>query len=746
MSTQQSKTMLMELLNELYELSQTDSLSTMSEEDKFRAAYALNLCTVSVSQIIDYNDVNFMEHEYESILNNLNLEEMPKDEALLHILKQLLDVITYFRIQEGEKKLLEKEYQQKMKNAIWNAVPNIGMIVTGGNPVTMAISLASQVGIGYMNYRKEKAQIGLEQERKEWELQRSAMEQFNGLRRELFDTAWRLSKKYNFKDEYRLTERQITQFNRILTDSDDLRRYERLKYIEEKFKAYPPFWYYLGNAANAVAQDTSRYEAKLCSNYKKKAEKAFRYFLDRTDRNLLREDQLEASCALELFDLIENKEEKLALLERAKNASGNALDVLELCAMSYYKIDETQKAADLFRMLVNEDYNIKLNAQLLSGIYISQVINNKELEASSRNAYYTLQMRVGSEHLLPMPARNNNSAKFNESFLDAQKDNLRKMYAEVLTEFIKKYTREYDALCKREGNISKDMIELLERLCGVVKQIAPDRVFLDPLNEVIHNRRDEFLKMVRFNSIGDPRTPIISFRAITEKAFCSLAAYISARTDDMDSMYFISEAEADLEKFCTDNGLHRYSPVRATALAIVDERPIVKALSDEVFENLSKKAAGYAKIVKSIVNENPLIQKSKKGNLSFYIYGEKNFDYYLRKNEIILMECHDSSTPIIAIFNDRSMWDQDLVLTTEDIVLLEKKKKKGVLTYSDAAKSYCKKGLRFDRNIFSNSAINMENFRKLTDALSHFQSQNQDVKVSRDITEVIQAVKNILQK
>ena len=255
----QKQAALRELLSLLMPADSTEDQAQMSEEEKLKAAYALNLCTVSVSQIIDYNDIFFLEQEYEAILNNLNLEEMPKDEALLRILKQLLDVITYFRIQEGEKKLLEKEYQQKMKNAIWNAVPNIGMIVAGGNPITMAISLASQVGIGYMNYRREKAKIGLEQERKEWELQRSAMEQFNGLRRELFDTAWRLADRYKFPDSYRLTERQITQYNRILMDPDDQRRYDRLFYVKDSFAAYPPFWYYLGSAANAVYQNEDRY-------------------------------------------------------------------------------------------------------------------------------------------------------------------------------------------------------------------------------------------------------------------------------------------------------------------------------------------------------------------------------------------------------------------------------------------------------------------------------------------------------
>ena len=129
---------------------------------KIKTAYALNLCTVSVSQIIDYSDIVILEQEYDAILNNLNIEQMPKDEALLNILKQLLDTITFFRMQEGDKKFIDREYQNKMKNAIWSAIPNIGFIFAGGHPLALAVSLASQVGVGYMNYRKTKAENQLD--------------------------------------------------------------------------------------------------------------------------------------------------------------------------------------------------------------------------------------------------------------------------------------------------------------------------------------------------------------------------------------------------------------------------------------------------------------------------------------------------------------------------------------------------------------------------------------------------------
>ena len=217
----------------------SDNMYEMQEQ--LKAAYALNMCTVSVSQIVDYNDEYILEQEYEAILNNLNLEQMPKDEALLNILVKLLNVITFFRIDNIKRAQIEKKYQQRIKNAIWSAVPNIGVIVAG-NPVTVGLSLATQVGIGYMNYRREKASALADKEDSETELRITALEQFNALRRELFTTAWRLADEYKFPDRYRLTERQIAQYNAILMDTDEIRKYERLTSVKDKFEAYLPFW------------------------------------------------------------------------------------------------------------------------------------------------------------------------------------------------------------------------------------------------------------------------------------------------------------------------------------------------------------------------------------------------------------------------------------------------------------------------------------------------------------------------
>lgn len=720
-----------------------------NDDQKRKAAYALNLCTVSISQIIDYNDVNFLEREYEAILNNLNLEEMPKDDALLHILKQLLDVVTFFRIQEGEKKLLEKEYQQKMKNAIWNAVPNIGMIVAGGNAVTMAISLASHVGIGYMNYRKEKAKIGLEQERQEWELQRSAMEQFNGLRRELFDTAWRLADKYHFRDSYRLTERQITQFNRILMDSDDLRRYERLDYIKNNFDAYPPFWYYLGNAANAVYQNEEMYDEELRKEYKQLAINAFKKFLSITENNLLREDQLEASCALEYVDLIDNLSEKRKYLTRARKASGNAYDVLELCAMSYLKIGDTGKAAELFRVLVNEDYNTAINAQLLSRLYATIAISEGTVSREVEKKYRTLQSRIGAEHLFPLPTCNDSERSLSDQFLATQQSCLKERYISTLTDYVTKYAAAYERICQMDGNILNEMVELLEQMCKAVQKIVPDeRYFIIPLQSELLTNRNAFNQMLTFSKMGTQRTPKIEFSTIFSAPFQKLASEIDRRVDRMDTMYLISQAEEELEQFCADNDLLKKENAITELLPVAKKNPITTALFGRGYEELKKrsdKLEDCLKIVEGFIQQNSILRDNSKKNVSFYCRGTHDFEEYIAKNAKTVQKYYGRQNNIIAIIHNHTMFGQspDLLMTTGYISLLEGKAKKSI-AYAEVEQHCGENGIVFGKTVFKNDAIDMSVLIELFKKLASIQEKYSSLEKEDTLKPVIQCIRHAI--
>ena len=418
---------------------------SICEHDQLKAAYALNLCTVSVSQIVDYKDLNVLEQEYELILNNLNLHNMPKDQALLHILRQILDTVTFFRIYEGDKMMLEKKYQQKIKNAIWNAIPSFALIAVG-EPYTFAISMIASVGMGYMNYRKEKANILTEREEQEWTLQRSAIEQFNALRRELFDTAWRLSDSYEFDDKYRLTESQISQYNSILMDSIPLRKYERLDSIKDNFEAYPPFWYYFANAAMDVVnvyKNETAFDDNISAinKYTQLAEQNYQKYLDK-DIDLLRNNYIRSACDLEYAALlldslprIEDNEKKLRLckinylIDDAIKHCGSKLDILQIASVYYLRLNKTEEATKHLRKLIIENYNTKTNSQLLSLIYLQEAVFDNKKFIPNTLKYKELIQFTDRMNLIPWVDSEKELTKehlrnINELFLNNQKDQL----------------------------------------------------------------------------------------------------------------------------------------------------------------------------------------------------------------------------------------------------------------------------------------------------------------------------------
>lgn len=411
-------------------------LKKYSEDEKLKAAYALNMCTVSISQIIDYNDEYILEQEYEAILNNLNLKNIPKDEALLRILTEILNTVTFFRIQSLKKEQIEKQYKDTIKNAIWSAIPSVSMFVSG-NPITMALSIATTIGTGYMNYRKSKNSALLEKEKEEMELQITAIEQLNALRRELFTTSWRLAEEYDFDDCLRLTEKQIKQYNSILMDPDEFRKYARLESIKSKFTAYPPFWYYYGHTASYIAQTVEDNETKIY--YLGKAKEHFSQYEKLNTFNILREDQMTCSFALEYIDLLFlddniNLSKIKELISIAIDKAGNNNDILQLCAMSCLRINDREKAAEILKILVNEGYNAVINAQLLSGLYVND---------RNRPEYNILKSRVSPRYLFPMPEIDEcNTEELNKQFEIQQKSLLKEKFKYTLRSIIDKYTLE----------------------------------------------------------------------------------------------------------------------------------------------------------------------------------------------------------------------------------------------------------------------------------------------------------------
>lgn len=381
--------------------------NTTAKQDQVTAALMLNYFTVSVSQIIDYKDVYILEHEYNAIINNLNMEECLKDEALKRMFNRILDVITRFRIQEGDRQWLQREYQNNMRNALFNCLPSMNVIVAGGNPWTLLISAAHQVGTAYFNYRRNKNQYQMQKDKGEWELTKGAWENCNQLRKELFNAQWDMSGTYKIPDEYLLKEKQLADYNEILLDEDPQRRLERLEYLEADFRAFPPFWFYCAQAAG----DSARLMQE-----NKKADQAQHYradkikHLDQFDAcwmPILRSDVFAFTSALERvkeLDHVVEKDRIISLLDRVAKHGKYERDIMQVCALEYLGVGESAKAERLLKWMVNGDYNIPLNARILSSIYVE----------SGREAEYKILADREPDNVCPP------SKRLGDSFADVQ--------------------------------------------------------------------------------------------------------------------------------------------------------------------------------------------------------------------------------------------------------------------------------------------------------------------------------------
>lgn len=752
-------------------------------QEQLKAACALNLCTVSVSQIIDYDDINVMEQEYEAILNNLNLEQMPKDEALLNILKQILDTITFFRIHEVDKQFVEREYQQKMKNAIWSAVPNAGLLVAGGNPVTMAISLASQVGIGYMNYRRVKSEATLQRDKERWGLERTAIEQFNGLRRELFDTAWRLSETYNFPDRLRLTERQITQYDNILMDGDLLRKYDRLDTIKDEFAAYPPFWYNFGNTANSIARSALDLSDESRQAYLALAKGHFEQYRKSNSHALLREDPIAAACALELVDLLDfnNDCEYISkLLEEAVRYSGRANDVLQLASVAYLKMNDFDRAANLLRQLVNEQYNTVMNAQLLSSIYVGKASGSNSADHIRR--YETLANQVGAQYLLPLPADQSESADNAATrFFETQKGILtekchlviRALLGNYLIKFGKlipvpdvrhEYPDTYflpskEAVQSRkhdtqrlfastraageyleriaEANIPYGIIDLMNELyevsCGFcfMSESAKESAAFEiekALKANGKNINDFAMKadQGQLNYLDIERLLDMKMGNYTANFFTALAEeadkYVRSRTEMQD----IAIMEESLEDFCSANGLNSPSELyESTRDRVVEtiacRRFSVNLLGDETIVK-PPDTSSEQKMVELIKEAIPATIRSI-AHVDFFTGDSPKKERYFRANEKLSNENRLIASTLAILDDLEKKGDTDLIFTVHGIVPIVNGARKKLVPYDSVEYLEGKEqSLRFGLFgvTFANSSVKIDKLNQLIKDLSSY--------------------------
>ncbi len=254
------------------------------DQVQLQVLQSLNLIAVSLTHIMTYNDKVVLDQEYNTIINNLNLSNIP-DADIITLLQELMDLLTSSKIQDHERDYIltrfDKNVQTELKNRMRSRIFDTDLVL---NPYAGILKSVLYTGSFYFNYRSQMDTYAKEKEEGKWAIEAKTMQDLNNFYKKLLKYSWELMRRYNLPDEWRLNEKQLRDYTDILKEPDLDRRYRKLERIENSFQKFPPYWYYRGQAAQEIGNNA---EAINCFNQ-----------FQRINQRILRKDPYAASVAM----------------------------------------------------------------------------------------------------------------------------------------------------------------------------------------------------------------------------------------------------------------------------------------------------------------------------------------------------------------------------------------------------------------------------------------------------------------
>ncbi len=323
--------------------------------DPIQTLLCLNYAMESLCKVISYNDIVILDQEYTNIINNINASKI-KDDEIVSIFTHLMDRLTAQKIQDKQKTLVEQNYERQVSNALYDAISGAtsGTSVIAINPFSLASSAIYGVGSSYFNYRKNLEQYKQQRQESEWSIDQQIMNDLNGIRKEFFEITVRLTNKYKWPDEYRLAENQVNDYVEALKDSDSERRFRKLERMQGDFRAFPPFWYYFGLAAQE-----NKDEAKALECYAK---------FDETNKGIFRKDPFLAAVNINRLAMLGNNATAAQVHQGLevilKNSQKSEWNNVLFAAMQYATLKEYKTADDLLLQNIDEMHDVSLHKRI----------------------------------------------------------------------------------------------------------------------------------------------------------------------------------------------------------------------------------------------------------------------------------------------------------------------------------------------------------------------------------------------
>jgi len=351
--------------------------------DALYTMFAINAFTVSLSTVIAAEDRIVLDQEYQNVLHNLKIGNIEADKELQNLCGKHLETITKKTLREEERQRFLAAFERKKKQALFQAIG--GIRAYGGDPYSFIFSLAQNTVSAYFNYANLKSEMHEELDSKLWELQKDEISDLNDIRTEFLKDAWTLLRRYKMQDDWLLTEKTANECLNAINDQDKARALRTFESIRDQFRAYPPFWFYYGLAAQ---QNQDLKLAIKCYN-------TFQAIY----RDILRKDPHYARVCLNKALLLgkDGPKEKICSLLETTAKQSDASDGMNLLtvAMIYAQLGNNEKATRYLQSNIDNRTEVSFSRIALDNLQSGRPIHTGvapllALQAASSSAKNTL--------------------------------------------------------------------------------------------------------------------------------------------------------------------------------------------------------------------------------------------------------------------------------------------------------------------------------------------------------------------
>ena len=450
-----------------------------------------------------------------------------------------------------------------------------------------------------------------------------------------------------------------------------------------------------------------------------------------------------------MLDAKADKDKIIGLIKNAEKMAGESFDIMQLCAMAYIKVGCRAEAIEILRGLVNEQYNCTMNAQLLSTLYVEEYIytGNQGIKGD----YKLLKSRVSEEYLFPFMEKTDMVSReaLEADFIKAQRQILRKKYKSILQQFIDKYEVLLNRIIPLPddfGGVLPDVIykdtpaagvkrmqeiELLQKnaekkveYAEQISRISYSYEFIKTLrqmfdsicimeciygeqkrlelanimNVAIKNKKDEIQKIDTLLKAHPEEMKIVEiYRNSQEITMGKLAGEFFGKIQDeiitsVESKTDMSDfalAEENLVKFCQQEGFKEPEYLYEHR-ADIKENEVVEPYIflpeslDKGTKEIETRVNRYKKMMETIKRKKLYVVKNHK-EVDFYTEEDPKMERYFYNRA--LQKYTGIRTKTLAVLDDKSTHDMDLIFTTEGIIPVIKEKGYELVPYRDIKQS-----------------------------------------------------------